>query len=91
MLHRIWIRISAAFDTVPFRFSEDLISINPSLLSSETEQTALSDQEIDGFAVGYSMGGMSIKAQRNEGEDGTAAGAAVTEVERTEILVGFAF
>ena len=28
-------------DTVPFRFSEDLISINPSLLSSETEQTAL--------------------------------------------------
>tara|TARA_B100001094_G_scaffold64904_1_gene60916 strand:- start:39 stop:968 length:930 start_codon:yes stop_codon:yes gene_type:complete len=57
----------------------------------ETEQTALSDQEIDGFAVGYSMGGMSIKAQRNEGEDGTAAGAAVTEVERTEILVGFAF
>lgn len=28
-------------DTVPFRFSEDLISINPSLLSSGTEQTAL--------------------------------------------------
>ena len=57
----------------------------------ETEQTALSDQEMEGVAVGYSMGGMSIKAQRNEGEDGTAAGAAVTEVERTEILVGFAF
>jgi len=37
------------------------------------------------------MGGMSIKAQRNEGEDGVAAGAAAVEVERTEILVGFAF
>jgi len=37
------------------------------------------------------MGGMSIKAQRNEGEDGVAAGAVGVEVERTEILVGFAF
>jgi len=57
----------------------------------ETEQTSLSDQELEGFAVGYSMGGMSIKAQRNEGEDGVAAGAVGVEVERTEILVGFAF
>jgi len=58
----------------------------------ETEVgTGNSDQELEGIAVGYSMGGMSIKAQRNEGEDAVAAGAAAIEVERTEVLVGFAF
>jgi len=58
----------------------------------ETEQASgRTDQELEGFAVGYSMGGMSIKAQRNEGEDSVAVGAAAIEVERTEILVGFAF
>ena len=58
----------------------------------ETEVgTGNTDQELEGIAVGYSMGGMSIKAQRNEGEDAVAAGAAAIEVERTEVLVGFAF
>ena len=58
----------------------------------ETEVgTGNTDQELEGFAVGYSMGGMSIKAQRNEGEDAVAVGAAAIEVERTEVLVGFAF
>ena len=58
----------------------------------ETEVgTGNTDQELEGIAVGYSMGGMSIKAQRNEGEDAVAVGAAAIEVERTEVLVGFAF
>ena len=58
----------------------------------ETEQaTGRTDQELTGYAVGYSAGGMSIKAQRNEGEDSVVAGAASQEMKRTEILVGFAF
>ena len=43
----------------------------------ETEVgTGRTDQELTGMAIGYSAGGMSIKAQRNEGEDAVAAGAA---------------
>ena len=58
----------------------------------ETEfGTGNRDQELTGYAVGYSMGGMTIKAQRNEGEDSVVAGAASQEMKRTEILVGFAF
>ena len=49
------------------------------------------DQELTGIAVGYSAGGMSIKAQRNEGDRAVSTGSASEEYERTEILVGFAF
>ena len=49
------------------------------------------DQEIEGFALGYSAGGMSIKAQRNEADQSVTVGSAAQEYERTEILVGFAF
>ena len=49
------------------------------------------DQEISGFAVGYSAGGMTIKAQRNEADQSVTTGTATPEYERTEILVGFAF
>ena len=49
------------------------------------------DQEITGMGLGYSMGGMTIKAQHNEGERNVAAGANQPEYKRTEILVGFAF
>jgi outer membrane protein OmpU len=58
----------------------------------ETEvSTGNTDQELTGLAVGYSAGGMSIKAQRNEGEEAVTTGSATEEVKRTEILVGFAF
>ena len=58
----------------------------------ETELgTGNSDQELTGYAVGYSMGGMSIKAQRNEADRAVATGAVGQTVKRTEILVGFAF
>ena len=49
------------------------------------------DQELTGYAIGYSAGGMSIKAQHNEGEDAVTVGSTSVEMERTEILVGFAF
>ena len=86
---------SSAADTETDAFAI-AFAINENLTVSygyqETEVgTGNTDQEITGYAIGYSAGGMSIKAQRNEGEDGVAAGTAVTEVERTEILVGFAF
>ena len=58
----------------------------------ETEEgTGKTDQELEGIAIGYSMGGMSIKAQRNEADDAVTTGSTAVEVERTEILVGFAF
>ena len=71
-------------------------SVNENLSVSygyqETELgTGNSDQELTGYAVGYSMGGMSIKAQRNEADRAVATGAVGQTVKRTEILVGFAF
>jgi outer membrane protein OmpU len=58
----------------------------------ETEVgTGKTDQELTGYAIGYSAGGMSIKAQRNEAEEAVTTGSAAEEVKRTEILVGFAF
>ena len=58
----------------------------------ETEvATGNTDQELTGYAIGYSAGGMSIKAQHNEGEDAVTVGSTSVEMERTEILVGFAF
>ena len=47
------------------------------------------DEEQSGFSVGYSMGGMSIKAHSNKGEN--MGGAASNESEHTEISVSFAF
>ena len=37
------------------------------------------------------MGGMSIKAQRNEADESVTSGTTANEYKRTEILVGFAF
>jgi outer membrane protein OmpU len=57
---------------------------------SETEKDGSTvDQEMSGFSVGYSMGGITIKAHSNSGEklDNTAA----NESEHTEIAVSFAF
>ena len=58
----------------------------------ETEiGTGRTDQELTGYAIGYSMGGMSIKAQRNEADESVTSGTTANEYKRTEILVGFAF
>jgi len=47
------------------------------------------DQEIEGFSIGYSMGGMSLKAHSNEGSG--MGGTANNSSEHTEISVSFAF
>ena len=58
--------------------------------TSETEKEGSStDQELKGYSVGYSMGGISIKAHSNEGKN--IANTADNASEHTEISVSFAF
>ena len=47
------------------------------------------DEEITGMSIGYSMGGMTLNAHHNEGEN--MGGNALNEVEHTEISLSFAF
>ena len=47
------------------------------------------EQEISGFSIGYSMGGMTLKAHKNKGEK--LANTANNESEHTEIALSFAF
>jgi hypothetical protein len=47
------------------------------------------DEEITGMSIGYSMGGMTLNAHHNEGEN--MGGNALKEVEHTEISLSFAF
>ena len=57
---------------------------------SETEKDGDTDtQELSGFSVGYSMGGITIKAHSNKGEN--LQQVANNESEHTEIAVSFAF
>ena len=56
---------------------------------SETEEDGSTiDQELSGFSIGYSMGGMTVKAHKNKGENLTNA---AIESEHTEIAISFAF
>ena len=65
-------------------------SLSISYGSMETEEDGSSiDQEITGFSIGYSMGGMSFKAHRNKGEN--INNEASNESEHTEVAVSFAF
>ena len=56
---------------------------------SETEKGGSTiDQELSGFSIGYSMGGMTVKAHKNKGEGLTNT---AIESEHTEIAISFAF
>jgi outer membrane protein OmpU len=56
----------------------------------ETDLAGVSvDQELEGFSVGYSMGGISLKAHSNQGTG--MGGVTSNESEHTEISVSFAF
>ena len=58
--------------------------------NQETEKDGSStDQKLTGFSIGYSMGGMTIKAHNNKGEN--IANQTANESEHTEIAVSFAF
>ena len=73
--------------SVAFAVNENL---SISYGESETEKEgATKDQELKGYSIGYSMGGISIAAHKNEGKN--LRQTADTESEHTEISVSFAF
>ena len=73
---------------VAFAINENL-SVSYGYQESEMTNTA-TDQEVEGYSIGYSMGGMTIKAHSNEGESANTA-AATSTMKHTEIAVSFAF
>jgi outer membrane protein OmpU len=66
----------------------DNLSISYGEQDTEADGQA-NDQEVEGISVGYSMGGISIKAHSNEGKN--IANTADNVSEHTEIAVSFAF
>jgi outer membrane protein OmpU len=73
--------------SIAFAVNENL-SISYGEQDTDRDGTTLT-QEVKGFSVGYSMGGMTIKAHKNEGTN--IAQTANNESEHTEIAVSFAF
>jgi outer membrane protein OmpU len=71
--------------SISFAVNDDL---SVSYGESTTEITGSVDQEIKGFSVGYSMGGLTLQAHANEGDN---VGNAVNNFEHTELTVSFAF
>jgi len=58
--------------------------------SHETDQGGSTvTEEVDGISIGYSMGGMTIKAHKNEGDN--LGNTASTTSEHTEIALSWAF
>ena len=72
---------------VAFAVNENL-SISYGEQETEIDGQAL-DQEIEGFSIGYSMGGMTFQAHSNEGKN--LGGSASNTSEHTELTVSFAF
>ena len=73
--------------SISYQINDDL-AVSYGFIDTEVTGQPL-DEEISGFSVGYSMGGMSIKAHSNSMEN--KGGAASEEYEHTEISVSFAF
>ena len=66
----------------------DNLSISYGAQETEKDGSA-TDQEVSGYSIGYSMGGITIKAHKNEATG--IANTASNESEHTEIAVSFAF
>ena len=73
--------------SIAFAVNENL-SISYGIYDTEIDGRT-KDQEVSGFDIGYSMGGIGIKAYRHKGEN--MGGYANNESEKTEILLSFAF
>ena len=68
----------------------DNLSVSYGIIDTKLDGTANAvDEEITGMSIGYSMGGMTLNAHHNEGEN--MGGNALNEVEHTEISLSFAF
>ena len=76
---------STAFG-ISFAVNDDL---SISYGQHNTDDTGTVDEEVSGVSVGYSMGGMTIKAHKNKG-DGLANTASQSS-EHTEIAISWAF
>ena len=70
---------------VSFSVNDDL---SISYGASEAEVDGSVDQEIKGFSVGYSMGGLTLQAHANEGDN---IGNTANNYKHTELTVSFAF
>ena len=70
---------------ISFAINDDL---SISYGESTTELSGSVDQEIKGFSVGYSMGGLTLQAHANEGDN---IGNTANNYEHTELTVSFAF
>ena len=53
------------------------------------DDTSTVDEELSGMSVGYSMGGMTIKAHKNKGDN--LANTAAQSSEHTEVAISWAF
>ena len=70
---------------ISFAVNDDL---SISYGESTVEVTGSVDQEIKGFSVGYSMGGLTLQAHANEGDN---VGNTANNFKHTELTVSFAF
>ena len=71
---------------VSFAVNDDL---SISYGQATTEKSGAVDQELSGFAIGYSMGGLTLTAHSNKG--GNLDNTAANDTEHTELTVSFAF
>ena len=71
--------------SISFAVNDDL---SISYGESTVEVTGSVDQEIKGFSVGYSMGGLTLQAHANEGDN---IGNTANNYKHTELTVSFAF
>jgi len=76
---------STAFG-ISFAVNDDL---SISYGQHNTDDTSAIDEEVEGISIGYSMGGMTIKAHQNTGDN--LANAAANDSEHTEIALSWAF
>ena len=76
---------STAFG-ISFAVNDDL---SISYGQHNTDDTGTVDEEISGVSVGYSMGGMTVKAHKNQGDG--LANTATKSSEHTEITLSWAF
>ena len=71
--------------SISFAVNDDL---SVSYGESTTELSGSVDQEIKGISVGYSMGGLTLQAHANEGDN---IGNTANNYEHTEVTISFAF
>ena len=69
----------------------DNLSVSYGVIDTELDNATLNpvDEEIKGMSLGYSMGGITLNAHHNKGEN--MGGSRENEVEHTEISLSFAF